>query len=148
MNGWVLKILYLKSFSKFVLCILGHFPNAKQNAFSAEPGSLSPTSHSALPRSLPHSPSHFLLVIPCFLIWIFKYFDEQSKLLNLRGSCSSNKGWECLLQNSSNHISFQAMSLLSLSFGYMKFPDFLADEIFCHRRSWWFLFFCFPLIPM
>ena len=55
-----------------------------------------------------------------------------------------------MLQDSSNHISFQAMSrvsLLSLSFGKMKFSDFLADEISCHRRSWWFLFFAFLWYP-
>ena len=95
-------------------------------------------------------PSCFLLIIPRFLNWIFKCFDEQSKLLNLRGSCSSNKGWECLLQDSNNHISFQAMnrvSLLSLSFGKMKFLDFLADEFFCHRHSWWFLFLAFLWYP-
>ena len=106
------------------------------------------TRHCPAHRHTP--PSCFLLVIPCFLIWIFKCFDEQSKLLNLRSSCSSNKGWECLLQDSSNHISFQAMnrvSLLSLSFGEMKFLDFLANEIFCHRRSWWFLFLAFLWYP-
>ena len=82
-------------------------------------------------------PSCFLLVIPRFLIWIFKCFDEQSRISNMRGSCSSNKGWECLLQDSSNHISFQVMnrvSLLFLSFGKMKFLDFLADEISCYWK--------------
>ena len=136
MNAQVLKVLYLKSFSNFFLRIVAHFPNAKQNAFSIEAGSLSPTSYSALPRSSLHA-SFMFPPWHRFLIWIFKCFDEQSKILNMRGSCSSNKGWECLLQDSSNHISFQAMnrvSLLSLSFAKMKFLDFLANEIFCYWK--------------